>query len=150
MSGPAPSIQYANDGPGSNGSGQDGQALLWNNATGKFVMGDHGSLTGRSDDDHTQYIILTPTASARNVIQPSTSSVIPLTIRGVNGQSGDLLSLQGYSNAVLFAVTKDGGVCWTDVIANTNTPAAATKQALVIRDSSGNISGYVPVYDELW
>ena len=66
MSGPAPSIQYAWDGPGANGAGQDAQALLWNQATGKFVMGaagvsDHGGLSGLADDDHTQYLLVSGT-----------------------------------------------------------------------------------------
>lgn len=38
MSGPAPSVQFAWDGPGALAGGDDGKALCWNNATGKFVL----------------------------------------------------------------------------------------------------------------
>lgn len=37
MSGPTASIQYSWDGPGALGAGQDGYALVWNQATGKFA-----------------------------------------------------------------------------------------------------------------
>lgn len=70
----APSIQYSWDGPGSLSAGQDGLYLRWNNATGRFEMAsagvsDHGGLTGLSDDDHTQYLRMTPTAiDGRNAV----------------------------------------------------------------------------------
>lgn len=62
-----PSIQYAWDGPGTLGAGQNGQALLWDNATGKFVAGSagvtaHSGLTGlTTGDDHTQYLLVNGT-----------------------------------------------------------------------------------------
>ena len=38
MSGPTPSVQFSWDGPGALAGGDDGKALCWNNATGKFVL----------------------------------------------------------------------------------------------------------------
>lgn len=38
MGGPAPSVQYAWDGPGSLAGGDDGKALCWNQSTGRFAM----------------------------------------------------------------------------------------------------------------
>lgn len=62
MSGPAPSIQYAWDGPGTLGAGQDGYALVWSQSQGKFIAAtagvtDHGALSGLADDDHPQYAL---------------------------------------------------------------------------------------------
>lgn len=38
MSGPAPSVQFSWDGPGALAGGDDGKALCWDNASGRFVM----------------------------------------------------------------------------------------------------------------
>lgn len=61
----APSVQYAFDGPGTLGAGDDGKVLAWDQASGKFQMitpsagvTDHGALTGLSDDDHAQYLLV--------------------------------------------------------------------------------------------
>lgn len=57
-------IQDLLDGPGALGAGDDGLALLWNNASGQFEPGaagvsDHGAMSGLGDDDHTQYLLAT-------------------------------------------------------------------------------------------
>lgn len=47
-------------------------------------------------------VILLPTTSARNTIQPSDAAVIPLTVKGFAAQSDDLLELQS-SAAVVYS-----------------------------------------------
>lgn len=114
MSGPAPSLQYAWDGPGANGAGQDGLALLWNQSTGKFVMGSagvsaHSGLSGlTSGDDHTQYALLTPTSSSRNAIQPSGSTIVPLSIKGAASQSANLVEFKNSAGTVLTWIDSNG------------------------------------------
>lgn len=53
---------------------------------------DHGALTGLGDDDHTQYVTLSPATTARNRIQP-TADIIPLWIRLKAGQTADVFRL---------------------------------------------------------
>lgn len=113
VSGPAPSIQFSWDGPGVNGAGQDGQALLWNQAQGKFVMGsagisDHGSLAGLADDDHAGYVVIAPTTSTRNVIQPTSAGVVPLVVKGASAQTAALQTWQNSAGTVLLQVTASG------------------------------------------
>lgn len=68
-----PSIQGSWDGPGFLGAGQNGQALLWDNATGKFVAGPagvtaHSGLTGlTTGDDHTQYALLAGRSGGQSI-----------------------------------------------------------------------------------
>ncbi len=115
MSGPAPSIQYSWDGPGTLGAGQDALYLRWNNATGAFEMAsagvsDHGGLTGLGDDDHSQYVLLAPAASARNVIRAANSSTIPLIVRLFSGSTQDLIAVQNAAGTNMFRVDWQGNV----------------------------------------
>lgn len=67
---------------------------------------DHGSLGGLSDDDHTQYVIKTPTDTARNTITGSTTSVTPLTLAVPSGviSTTIILDVQGQSSSSYFQV----------------------------------------------
>lgn len=65
---------------------------------------DHGSIGGLTDDDHTQYAILTPTTDARNVIQPSASTVKALVLKGAASQSDNLLEVQNSSGTAFVTV----------------------------------------------
>lgn len=53
-------------------------------------------------------VILAPGSSARNVIQPSASTYIPLTLKGAASQSADLLELQNSSGTILSKCEADG------------------------------------------
>lgn len=92
MSGPAPSVQYAFDGPGTLGAGDDDKVLTWNNSTGRFDMttvsggvSDHGALTGLADDDHSIYALLAGRSGGQTIVGGTAS--------------GDNLTLQSTSNA---------------------------------------------------
>lgn len=166
MSGPTPSLQFSWDGPGAGGAGQDGQALLWSQAQGKFVYGsagisDHGGLSGLSDDDHGQYALLAPAASTRNVIQPTGAAVVPFILKGASAQTGDLLQWQNSGGTVLGRVRSSGELqgpnandgfvrfatnelrlgAWAAETVNLSTsttilPYAASNQALIVKGRS--------------
>ena len=70
---------------------------------------DHGSLGGLADDDHTQYVIKTPTSTARNTITGSTTSVTPLTLAVPSGiiSTTVILDVQGQSSLSYFQVVAD-------------------------------------------
>lgn len=151
MGGPAPSVQYSWDGPGALGAGDDGKALCWNQATGRFAMvakaaaahthapsdlsqggassgqvlawngsawvattissgvTAHSALTGlTSGDDHTQYAVIAPSASTRNVIQPTGAAVKPLVIKGASSQSANLLEVQTSAGTALLTLDPTG------------------------------------------
>lgn len=59
-------------------------------------------------DPHTQYITLTPTTDARNVIQPSAATVTPFIVRGFTSQSDNLTEWQNSGTTVIGLITKDG------------------------------------------
>jgi hypothetical protein len=71
---------------------------------------DHGNLTGLGDDDHSQYVLLTPTTDSRNTIQPSAATVKGLIIKGAASQSDSLLEWQDSSGNVLTAVDSAGNI----------------------------------------
>lgn len=67
-------------------------------------VSDHGALTGLGDDDHTQYVIISPSTSTRNVITPSVSGTTPLSILGAIGQTANLFKI-ATSSGLLNATT---------------------------------------------
>lgn len=71
---------------------------------------DHGSLTGLTDDDHTQYVITSPATTARNVIQPTSAAVIPLTVKGAAAQSANLQEWQTSAGANVIAINATGEI----------------------------------------
>lgn len=79
----------------------------------KWAKPDHGtSLTGLADDDHTQYLLLTPTGSTRNVLTPSSRAFTPLTIKGAStgtaASNQSLFRITDESNALIVGVTLNG------------------------------------------
>jgi len=99
-------------------------AAKWNNlapgTSGRFLQTlgagadpawsdvDHGLLTGLADDDHTQYTVIAPASSTRNLITPTGATFIPLVIQGAAAQSGDLLRFQDNTPTILTRVTSAG------------------------------------------
>lgn len=74
------------------------------------AMKNYGLLTAGSaaPGEFTDAVIILPTTSARNVIQPSGAAVIPLTVKGFAAQSVDLQEWQDSSSAVLTSIGSGG------------------------------------------
>lgn len=53
-------------------------------------------------------VIIAPSSSTRNVVQPSSASYIPFTIKGASSQTANLQEWQNSSGTVLSAVDKNG------------------------------------------
>src|SRR5689334_14465811 len=70
---------------------------------------DHGLLLGLSDDDHSQYILLSPPSDLRNVIQP-TGDFVPLTIKASGSQSNPLQRWQDSTGINLVLIDATGRV----------------------------------------
>lgn len=91
------------------------QVLSWNGSawaptTLPAGVTDHGALSGLADDDHTQYLVLAPGDSARNVIQPSGAAIKPLVVKGAASQSANLLELQNSAGTALAYMNPSGTI----------------------------------------
>jgi len=89
-------------------AGSSGNLLQSNGASAPtwITLGsiDHGSFGGLSDDDHAQYLVLSPLNDARNTIQASSASVTGLTIKEAGGSSDHpLYVIENSSGVHLFA-----------------------------------------------
>jgi hypothetical protein len=71
---------------------------------------DHGALTGLGDDDHAQYVILSPSHETRNTIQATTNTVTPLIIRQQGVSNMTMTEWQDNASAIITQVTKEGWV----------------------------------------
>lgn len=92
---------------------------------------DHGAdVTGLTDDDHTQYLLLAPTTDTRNVIQPSAATVKALVLKGAASQSDNLLELQNSTGAALSYAASDGSVSVPSLGVGTD-PSAALYAVLI-------------------
>lgn len=74
------------------------------------AMKNYGLLTAGSaaPGEFTDAVILLPTTSARNVIQPSAANVIPLTVKGFAAQSANLQEWQDSAAAILTSIGSGG------------------------------------------
>lgn len=61
-------------------------------------------------------VILAPTASTRNTVQPTLNTVTPLTLRGAVGQTATLFSVENSTAATLFSVGNGGDVTWSGAL----------------------------------
>lgn len=61
---------------------------------------DHGTLTGLSDDDHPQYLLLAGRA-ANQVVLPQTTARVPLTVRGTLSQTADVFAVEGNTGSII-------------------------------------------------
>lgn len=89
--------------------------------TGSVIQSglDHGSIGGLTDDDHTQYIFLTPGSSSRNLIQPS-GDFKGLIVKNNASQTANLFELQNSSGTALFLMAADGTVTSQSILPRTN------------------------------
>lgn len=60
------------------------------------------------NSNNTYSVLTNPTASTTNVIVPGNATVIPLTIKGLSGQTADLQEWQSNTGAVLVKITSAG------------------------------------------
>lgn len=93
-------------------AGQTANALEIINSNGNVVFSvtANGAVTFNPESTDSNVVILGPTSSVRNRIQPSTSSVIPLILRGAISQSASLLRVESSLAATLFEVSAAGGI----------------------------------------
>lgn len=70
---------------------------------------DHGSLSGLTDDDHTQYVIKSNSTQARNTIQP-TADVPALTLQAGLSNTGRILEIKDSLTQTVAYVTIDGTI----------------------------------------
>ena len=95
-------IQDQDDFGSTPGAGNDGYALTWDNGAGEFVLTaagggvtDHGALTGLSDDDHSQYALLSGRSGGQTVYG-GTAANNSLTLNSTsNATKGYILLGQG-------------------------------------------------------
>lgn len=89
MGGPAPSVQFSWDGPGALGAGDDGKALCWDQATGKFVLAAKAAAAhAHAPSDLTQ-----GGATASQVLAWNGSAWVPTTLPAGVTDHGDLTGL---------------------------------------------------------
>ena len=90
----------------------NGDFIRWNGTTwapsGTSSI-DHGGLSGRSDDDHTQYIIKSNATQARNTIQPN-ADVPALTLQAGLSNTGRLLEIKNSLTQTVAYITIDGTI----------------------------------------
>jgi hypothetical protein len=79
------------------------------NASGVLTNDGSGALSwAAATPDLSQALILAPTTSARNVIQPTAATVVPLTAKGLASQSANLQEWQNSDGTVLASITSSG------------------------------------------
>lgn len=100
-------------------------------AWGAFGPGaDHGLLSGLADDDHLQYIFNAPTASTRNVIEPTGPTIRPLAIELAAAQSANAFEVLVQGGATILSSINSSGNFNVSPIDTAGTNVAfATKQA---------------------
>lgn len=104
-------VGYRNKFTGDAGSGGQGGTVpapaAGDTAAGKFLKADATWAVPTGSSAPTGAVILAPTSSTRNLIQP-TSDYIALRIRGSVGQSNDILSVEDSGANTLMAIRAGG------------------------------------------
>lgn len=98
----------------------------------------HSNIGGLTGDAHSDLIFDTPTASDRNVIQPSSSSVVPFTLKGATSQSANMIEIQNSSGTVLVQSNSSGQIKAAGFHANSN-------QIVGVSDATSGQAHAVPV-----
>ena len=104
----------------------DGQVLTFDTTNGwqpeSIPAGDHGALTGLSDDDHTQYLLTSGTRTTTGVtLTSSAAGTIPLIVKADASQSANLQEWKLSNGTVLASFDNLGRLS----IGNPGTGAAA-------------------------
>lgn len=99
--------------------------------------------------DNTQRAVsLRPSSSARNVITPSSDSVIPITIRGAISQAADYLRIEDDTSQEMFGLHADGSFhCFGHILTSSGLPTSpynldipAASGSLLVEDSTATPS----------
>ena len=98
----------------------------------------HSNIGGLTGDAHSDLIFDSPTASARNVIQPSSASVVPFTLKGATSQSANMIEIQNSSGTVLVQSNSSGQIKAAGFHANSN-------QIVGVSDATSGQAHAVPV-----
>ena len=97
---------------------------------------DHGSLTGLTDDDHSQYVYDSPTSSSRNLVTAANATTIPLTLRGASSHSAELFVVENSGGTDLFFIAADGDLTARGSIKGGGSAGTADSTAFIL-DNSG-------------
>ena len=95
-----------------------------------------------NNDDHSHYIFNAPAASARNIIQPSSPSVVPLTLRGAVSQTANSFTSQDDSNNVTFFIDVNGGATFNNQSRDNNFLIKGSSTDALFVDAANNRRGY--------
>ena len=73
------------------------------------TSGDYDDLTNKPTiPTPSDFVSVAPASSARNVVQPSSASVVPLVVRGAASQSAAFVEIQDSSGNVILKLSNDG------------------------------------------
>tara|TARA_B100000614_G_scaffold262909_1_gene300801 strand:+ start:269017 stop:276552 length:7536 start_codon:yes stop_codon:yes gene_type:complete len=97
---------------------------------------DHSALLNLTQDDHTQYVITSPSSSARNLVTASSSTVIPLTLRGAASHSVNLFVVENSAGTDLVYVESSGNLVARGSIKGGGSAGTADSVAFIL-DNSG-------------
>lgn len=105
------------------------------------ALKNYGFLTGGSTSpgEFTDAVIILPTTSARNVIQPSGAAVIPLTVKGFAAQSANLQEWQDSTSAILTSIGS-GGKFLSTVTGEFSSNGTAADRGLIVSQHSTGIN----------
>lgn len=118
------------------GTPTDGQVLTYVTASGEWIPqsgaggGDHGGLAGLTDDDHSQYPLLTGRAGGQTLIG-GTGSSDDLQLQSTSNATKGIVDVQGVLQVTGLADTQQ-------LIVKNNATQSYTKKAIVIQSSAGS------------
>jgi hypothetical protein len=117
-------------------------SLTLPNGNTNGVLQNDGSGNLSWQDVVAQAISLSPASSTRNVIQPTTFSVIPLVIKQANSQIADLQEWQNTSASVLAKVDASGNISTTGTVNADNYYKLNGSKVLSIPGTYNVVLGY--------
>jgi len=97
-----------------------------------------------SGDEDTNAVILVPTSSSRNIIQPSAAGYIPLTIKGYTSQTANLTEWQDSSGTALSSVSAAGlisGLSFTSTQTTGTAPLVVASTTVVTNLNADTVDG---------
>ncbi len=101
-----------------------GEVGKWQNTSNAHAA--LGDLT--SADDHAQYILNAPAATARNLITSADKDAVPVTIKGADSQAANLFDFRNAVNAIVASIAANG-----DLLAGNTT----VKGTLALQETDG-------------
>jgi hypothetical protein len=117
--------------------------LLTSGITATFDPTYHTLTLSGGGGDVSTALLLAPATSARNVTQPTSASVTPLTLKGYSGQSANLTEWQNSSTTVLASINSIGVLATPRVILTPVSAAGATPVDTDVIAWDNNTLGFV-------